>query len=120
MEEKNQEAKDALKVCGEMVKNAQTAKIEAANALSSVEKGQVKIQREKNAFCSLKRSEVRRNSFNFFVNNILIKFSVLSRCFEGGLQNWIKRFGWYVALRPVLFQNYNAIIGTSRRCCGRA
>ena len=120
MKEKIQEAKDAVKVCREMLKNAQTAKKEAADALSSVEKGQVKIQREKNAFCSLKRSEVRRNFFNFFVNNILIKFSVLSRCFEGGLPNWIKRFGWYVALRPVLFQNYNAIIGTSRRCCGRA
>ena len=118
LKEKIQEAKDSIKTCREMLKNAQTAKKEAADALSSVEKGQVKIQREKNAFCSLKRSEVGRN---FFVNNIFLnKFSVLSRCFEGGFPNWIKRFGWYVTLRSVLFQIYNAIIGPSRRCCGRA
>jgi hypothetical protein len=70
LEEKIQEAKDAIKVGREMLKDAQTAKKEAADALSSVEKGQAKTQREKNAFCSLKRSEVSRYFFNFFVNNI--------------------------------------------------
>jgi hypothetical protein len=60
LKEKIQEAKDSLKVGRDMLKNAQTAKKEAADALSSVEKGQVKTQREKNAFCSLKRSEVNR------------------------------------------------------------
>ena len=70
LKEKIQEAKDAIKTCREMLKNAQTAKREATDALSSVEKGNVKIQREKNAFCSLKRSEVSKNFFNFFVKNI--------------------------------------------------
>lgn len=70
LKEKIQEAKDAVKIGREMLKNAETAKKEATDALSSVEKGHVKIQREKNAFCSLKRSEVSRNFFNFFVNNI--------------------------------------------------
>lgn len=70
LEEKIQEAKDAIKVGRKMLKDAQTAKKEAADALSSVEKGQVKIQREKNAFCSLKRSEVSRNFSNSLVNNI--------------------------------------------------
>lgn len=70
LKEKIQEAKDAIKAGREMLKDAQIAKREAADALSSVEKGQVKTQREKNAFCSLKRSEVRRDFFNFFVNNI--------------------------------------------------
>jgi hypothetical protein len=69
LKEKVQEAKDTIKVGRDMLKNAQTAKKEAIDALSSVEKGHVKIQREKNAFCSLKRSEVSRNSFNLFVNN---------------------------------------------------
>ena len=70
VKEKIQEAKDAIKVAREMLKNAQTAKKEATDALSSVEKGNVKIQREKNAFCSLKRSEVNKTFFNLFVNNI--------------------------------------------------
>ena len=70
LKEKIQEAKDAIKIGREMLKNAETAKKEAIDALSSVEKGHVKIQREKNAFCSLKRSEVSRNSLNLFFNNI--------------------------------------------------
>ena len=70
LKEKIQEAKDAIKVGRKMLKDAQTAKKEAADALSSIEKGQVKIQREKNAFCSLKRSEVSRNFFNSFVKNV--------------------------------------------------
>ena len=69
LKEKIQEAKDAIKSGREMLNNARTAKKEAIDALSSVEKGHVKIQREKNAFCSLKRSEVSRKS-NFFVNKI--------------------------------------------------
>ena len=69
LKEKIQEAKDVIKTCREMLKNAQAAKREATDALSSVEKGNVKIQREKNAFCSLKRSEVGKNFFNFFVSN---------------------------------------------------
>lgn len=70
LKEKIQETKDAIKAGREMLNKARTAKKEAIDALSSVEKGHVKIQREKNAFCSLKRSEVSRNSFNIFVNNI--------------------------------------------------
>jgi hypothetical protein len=66
--EKIQEAKDAIKSSRVILSNARTAKKEAIDALSSVEKGSVKIQREKNAFCSLKRSEV---SGNLLVNNIL-------------------------------------------------
>ena len=69
LKEKIQEAKDAIKTGRETLNKARTAKKEAIDALSSVEKGHVKIQREKNAFCSLKRSEVSRKS-NFFVNKI--------------------------------------------------
>ena len=58
LREKIREAKDALKTGREMLNNARAAKKEAIDALSLVEKGQVKKQREKNAFCSLKRSEV--------------------------------------------------------------
>ena len=65
LKEKIQEAKDAIKVGRDMLKNAETAKKEAIDALSSVEKGRVKIQREKNAFCSLKRSEVGRKLLQF-------------------------------------------------------
>jgi hypothetical protein len=60
LKEKLQEAKDAIKIGRQLLNNARTAKKEAIDALSSVEKGHVKIQREKNAFCSLKRSEVSR------------------------------------------------------------
>lgn len=68
LKEKIGEAKEAIKTGREMLNNARTAKKEAIDALSSVEKSSVKIQREKNAFCSLKRSEVSRN---FLVNKIL-------------------------------------------------
>ena len=59
LKEKIQEAKDAIRSCRQTLRNARIAKKEAVDALSSVEKGRVKIQREKNAFCSLRRSEVR-------------------------------------------------------------
>jgi hypothetical protein len=62
LKEKIQKAKDAIKTNRQMLNNARTAKKEAIDALSSVEKGHLKIQREKNAFCSLKRSEVSRIS----------------------------------------------------------
>ena len=62
LKEKIQEAKDAIKSGREMLSNARIARKEAIDNLSSVEKGSVKIQREKNAFCSLKRSEVSKNS----------------------------------------------------------
>jgi len=61
LKEKIQKAKDAIKSGREMLNDARTAKKETIDALSYVEKGSVKIQREKNAFCSLKRSEVSRN-----------------------------------------------------------
>ena len=62
LKEKIQEAKDTIQTNRQMLNNARTAKKEATDALSSVEKGHLKIQREKNAFCSLKRSEVSRIS----------------------------------------------------------
>ena len=70
LKEKIQEAKAAIKSSRKMLSSARTTKKEAIDALSSVEKGNVKIQREKNAFCSLKRSEVSTIFFDFFVNNI--------------------------------------------------
>ncbi|KAF8812373.1 hypothetical protein BYT27DRAFT_7087741 [Phlegmacium glaucopus] len=61
LKEKIREANDAIKSGREMLNDARNARKEATDALSSVEKGSVKIQREKNAFCSLKRSEFSRD-----------------------------------------------------------
>jgi E3 ubiquitin-protein ligase DOA10 len=59
LKEKIKECKEAVKAARERNNEARLRKKEASDALSSLEKTLVKVQREKNAFCSLKRSEVR-------------------------------------------------------------
>lgn len=58
LEEKIKECKEAIKACRERSNEARLRKKEAGDSLSSLEKILIKVQREKNAFCSLKRSEV--------------------------------------------------------------
>lgn len=53
------ESKAAIKAGRERLNEMRQAKKEASDMLSTLKKKQVKAQREKNAFCSLKRSEVR-------------------------------------------------------------
>lgn len=90
LKEKIREAKDAIKSSREILNNAQTAKKEAIDNLLSIQKATVKLQREKNAFCSLKRSEASRN---FLIDNILTntipQFSrdVLKEDFRIGLKD---------------------------------
>ena len=58
LKEKIQGCKDSIKANRERHNEARVRKKEASDALSSLEKMNVKMQKEKNAFCSLKRSEV--------------------------------------------------------------
>jgi hypothetical protein len=58
LKEKIKESKNAIKASRERNNEARLRKKEAGDALSSLEKALIKVQKEKNAFCSLKRSEV--------------------------------------------------------------
>jgi len=60
LNEKIQGCKDSIKAIRERHNEARVRKKEASDALSSLEKMNVKMQKEKNAFCSLKRSEVSK------------------------------------------------------------
>ncbi|KAI0069058.1 hypothetical protein BV25DRAFT_1817993 [Artomyces pyxidatus] len=55
------EGKEAIKAGRERLNEFRRAKKEASDALSSLKKKQGKAQRDKNAFCSLKRSEFSRD-----------------------------------------------------------
>ncbi|KAF8974240.1 hypothetical protein BDZ97DRAFT_1945601 [Flammula alnicola] len=61
LKERIKEAKDTMKAIREQLNAARVSKKEAADALSSFEKSAAKVQKEKNAFCSLKRSEFSRD-----------------------------------------------------------
>ncbi|KAF8165415.1 Dynamin family-domain-containing protein [Crassisporium funariophilum] len=61
LKEKIKEDKATIKTFREHLNHARSTKKEAIDALSSVEKSSAKVQREKNAFCSLKRSEFSRD-----------------------------------------------------------
>ncbi len=58
LEVKIKTCKDAIKASRERQNEARVRKKEASDALSSLGKTIIKVQKEKNAFCSLKRSEV--------------------------------------------------------------
>jgi hypothetical protein len=60
LKEKIQGCKDSIKAIRERHNEARVRKKEASDTLSSLEKMNVKMQKEKNAFCSLKRSEVSK------------------------------------------------------------
>lgn len=53
------EVKVVIKNARERLSEVRNEKKDAVDTLASLKKNQVKVQREKNAFCSLKRSEVR-------------------------------------------------------------
>ncbi|KAG2146754.1 hypothetical protein DEU56DRAFT_786239 [Suillus clintonianus] len=55
------DAKEAIKVGREHLNNARKARKDAVDALSNLKKKEMKAQRDKNAFCSLKRSEFSRD-----------------------------------------------------------
>jgi hypothetical protein len=55
---KIEETKAAIKTGREQLSTFRAQKKQAADTISTLKKKQVKVQREKNAFCSLKRSEV--------------------------------------------------------------
>ncbi|KAG1755777.1 hypothetical protein EDB19DRAFT_1956649 [Suillus lakei] len=55
------DAKEAIKVGREQLNNARKARKDAIDALSNLKKKETKAQRDKNAFCSLKRSEFSRD-----------------------------------------------------------
>lgn len=59
LKEKIKESKDAIKDARERLSSARKQKKDASDHLSILSKNLAKVQREKNAFCSLKRSEVR-------------------------------------------------------------
>ncbi|KAG1907278.1 uncharacterized protein F5891DRAFT_940152 [Suillus fuscotomentosus] len=61
LQEKIGDAKEAIKVEREQLNNARKARKDAVDALSNLKKKTTKAQRDKNAFCSLKRSEFSRD-----------------------------------------------------------
>ncbi|KAF8913833.1 hypothetical protein CPB84DRAFT_1757667 [Gymnopilus junonius] len=61
LKEKIKEAKESIKRIRERLNEARASKKESGDALSSLEKKIAKVQKEKNAFCSLKRSEFSRD-----------------------------------------------------------
>lgn len=58
LERKIKESKENIKAARETLSNARKEKKEATDYLSTLNKNIAKAQKEKNAFCSLKRSEV--------------------------------------------------------------
>ncbi|KAI0320228.1 hypothetical protein OF83DRAFT_1215368 [Amylostereum chailletii] len=62
LEAKIAEAKQAIKAGRERQHEFKKAKKEATDAISTLKKKQLKAQKEKNAFCSLKRSEYSRDA----------------------------------------------------------
>ncbi|KAG1892548.1 hypothetical protein F4604DRAFT_1699937 [Suillus subluteus] len=61
LQEKIGDANEAIKVGREQLNNARKARKDAVDALSNLKKKEMKAQRDKNAFCSLKRSEFSRD-----------------------------------------------------------
>ncbi|KAG6918940.1 hypothetical protein DXG01_010595 [Tephrocybe rancida] len=61
VKEKIKETKASIKSCRERLSEARKQKKDASDAIASLKKNIAKAQREKNAFCSLKRSEFSRD-----------------------------------------------------------
>lgn len=80
LEERIKQSKASIKTTREILNEARVKTKEATDALSSLEKSYAKTQKEKNAFCSLKRSEVcSTNLFSHttkltFLNSSLVTF----------------------------------------------
>ncbi|KAG2135905.1 uncharacterized protein EDB93DRAFT_1303704 [Suillus bovinus] len=61
LQEKISDAKEAINVGREQLNDARKTRKDAVDALSNLKKKKTKAQRDKNAFCSLKRSEFSRD-----------------------------------------------------------
>jgi chromosome segregation ATPase len=83
--------KASIKRTRERLNAARATKKAAADAISSLEKSISKLQKEKNAFCSLKRSEVSHTSFSrvCVTDTSKLQFSrdVLKEDFRVGLKD---------------------------------
>lgn len=90
LKEKLKECLEAIKAARERNNEARRRKKEVGDALSSLEKALVQVQKEKNAFCSLKRSEVGMlPCFCCLSSNLNCQFSrdVLKEDFRTGLKD---------------------------------
>lgn len=89
LKEKIKESKDAIKDARERLSSARKQKKDASDHLSILSKNLAKVQREKNAFCSLKRSEV--SSSIILASNDITSFQfsrdVLKEDFRVGLKD---------------------------------
>lgn len=95
LKERVKASKASIKMIREHLNKVRATKKAAIDALSSLEKNSVKAQREKNAFCSLKRSEVCNPKS--FINNRPLEYfnnAVLSRCSQKRFPTRPKRLGW--------------------------
>jgi hypothetical protein len=74
------DANNAIKAGRERLSEARTEKKAAIDGLAGLKKKQTKAQKDKNAFCSLKRSEVRSSTFFCVLENsqVLRSFLVMS------------------------------------------
>jgi hypothetical protein len=84
------ELQEATKVLRDQLSSANATEREATDALATLKQLQVDAQREKNGFCSLKRSEVR--TISLIVSQLKTHVHpVLARNFEARLQDRIER-----------------------------
>lgn len=81
----------ALKAAREHKSQSRKERKAAVDRLATLKKNLARLQREKNAFCSLKRSEVSQ-SFTISVGESSRQvFVVLPRCAQGGFPNGLER-----------------------------
>ena len=82
LEEKIKEAKEAIKAGRTQLSEYRKQKKEANDKLATLKKKQMKVQRDKNAFCSLRRSEVRASCPLSLITTLIAR-AVLSYGLEG-------------------------------------
>jgi hypothetical protein len=90
LQEKIGDAEEAIKDGREQLNNARKTRKDAIDALSNLKKKGMKAQRDKNAFCSLKRSEVCL-TVNFLTTTLTRHQPVLPRCFKRRFSRWPQR-----------------------------
>lgn len=79
LKKKTADAKGAIKLGRERLSEVRQQKKEAIDGLAGLKKRETKVQREKNAFCSLKRSEVRHLE-SFCYSMLIIRSSSPAMC----------------------------------------
>lgn len=87
------EAEDGIKEGRVALSEQRRLRKEAVDALAGIKKRQVAAQRQKNAFCSLRRSEVSRRFNRRFTKQLTVCL-VLPRRFEGRLPRWPQGSRW--------------------------